>query len=687
MPLGQLLDGFFTDEWVRFTRGIAKLDPEQQRLAMLTLGQKSLMPGETATINIPGWDEVIKLGPRYQPTTAERSEYYAARRERRAPALSYDAKSSMDYSMALRERIRTSAQPGYAQAWGEILTAVDNVQDFFSTLTTLGRLGLWATEAGLNAFAPGASAAAAAEAGSAAARAAQQAVAASFERALLDAIARGEPVAAYLLGDEAALTLARRAAIEAAGKAAFQATFRSALLGLGTRAALRILPVVGWALLAADLLNLLSLLGMLAMPAYAALCKGPEDALAAGVPAAVFKQALKRETWTMHSLNPFSRTARASRLARAAGRLPGFSNLLEVAQTTENLFGYGLTLGGLTGMMMESAYAVQRASRGEATSVNFSGAAGSFTDPARAVSTPFGKGLAELGAALHGRLAGQMQTMTYADLVKNQQAARVMGTAPAILGTQETFDDETHLKAMVAYAGALSTLAPIMRGTNWQELAAELADVELTVAWPPSEEVQEWARELGYDLEATRRWWWPGAGPTVTGREYVERMAGAIPQATRDFFIPRRNTVEGAFYGLLVNQIAEAVWLFFEEDPEYIKWELTTQARLLSSLAEAGRLVNVRYGEAKIAKFWKDAGAVLEWSGETSLQAEQWDYIAKRNGTPLIRMLPPGSAWPPEWQAWLDAGAPEPEAPATSSTPGTSPLLGIGPPGTPSAAA
>jgi hypothetical protein len=654
MALGEMLDTFFTDEWVRFTRGLAKLDPEQQRLAMLQMGAKSRQPGESATVNIPGWDEVIKLGPRYQPTTAERKQYYDGLRTGNFGNLSGEAKGAMDYSMAARERIRTSAQPGYAQAWGEVLTAVDNVQDFFSTVSTVGRLGIWGVERAFNALAPGATAELAAEAGAVAARAAQQAAFQGFERGLLDALARGEPVAAYLLGDELALQGARRAAVEAAGALAYKAAFRSALLGLGSKLVLRALPIVGWVLLASDLLNLLSLLGMLAMPAYAALCEGPADALAAGVPAAVFKNGLKRETWKMASLNPFSREARAARAARSLGRLPSVSNLLEVAQTTENLFGIGITLGGLTGLMMEGAYALQLAQRGEPVSINVGATAASYQDPNRATATAAGQGLARLGAALHQLMGDRVSSQSLPDLVKNQQAAITLSQAPAVMGVQETFDDETHLKTMIAYAAALSTLAPQLRGLAFQALQAEMADVVLEAPWPPRPETIEWAREMGYDIESTRRWWWPGAERYCTGREYVEHHTKAVIQATRDWFIPRRNTVEGTFYGGLVNTITEAVWLMLEDDPDFFKWSMTTDQRLLSSLCEAGLMVNYKDGEAKLWSFWQLARNRIERQGDTSLQEPEWRQLACQAGVSLITMLPPGSPWPEEWSKWIE---------------------------------
>lgn len=653
VALGQLLDGFFLDEWNRFLAGVSELNPDQQRLAMAQRHEKALLPGETSTVSIPGWDEIIHLGPRYVPTQAERDAFYQASRTGTVPAISQDALTSLQYGQAVRERIRTSTQPGYSKAFGEIMTAVDNVQDFFSTLSTFGRVGVWGIEKGLNALAPGAAVELASAAGRAAASAAAEAAALAFDAALRAGLVAGEPVAAQLLGDEALRLAAQRASIAAAEKAAYQLAFRSALLGLGTRVALRLLPFVGWLLLAADLLNLLNLLGLLAMPAYALLCSGPAEALAAGVPAVVFKNALKRETWAMHALNPFSRQARAKRLAKAAKGVPGFGALLEVAQTTDQLFGYGISLGGIVGMGLEAMFGAVRASRGESVSVNTQGLTSSFTDPGRAIGTQAGKSLANAGAQLHQLLAGQTEGMTTAQLIMYQNASTVLATGPAVLGVQETFDDETHLKAFVAYAAAVSTLAPILRGTNWQELWPLLGQVELVPPGQPSQATRRWAVEAGVDLDAARGWWFADNRRTVTAQEYALHFAETVPAATRAFLEPRRNTTNGAFYGLLVNSIAEAMWLLLEEDPDFFRWELSTDARLISSLCEEGRLVNIAAGELALWRFWEDARAVITKNDATSLPLGMWELIAKRNNVQLIKLLPPGSPWPQQWYDWM----------------------------------
>ena len=662
MALGALLDAFFTEEWARFNSGLSQLNPEQQRLAMQQRKQSNRLQGDPYTVNIPGWDDVIKLGPRYQATDAERAAYYGARRTGAKPNISGEAFAALEAGRAQRDRIRTSAQPGYAQAFGEILTAVDNVQDFMSTVATFGSLAIWGASRAFNAIAPGASAAVAAEAGALAARTAQAAALAVFDAELLAAARLGEPVARQLLGDEARRIAAQRAAVELAGREAYQLAFRRTLLGLGARLALRALPIVGFVLLASDLLNLLSLVGMVALPGYALLCHGPDEALAAGVPAAVFKKALKQETWKAASLNPFSRQAQARRLSKAARGLPGFSQLIEVAQTTEQLFGYGVSLGGLTGALMETAFGAIRFGQGQSVGVNTPGWGATYRPGPSGEAGGFSGAVGAASSQLQSLMAPRLNALSAAQLATAQQAATVLTVAPAILGVQEEFTDAQHLEAMVTYAAALSHLAPLLRGLPWQELAAEMASASIRPPGNPGPETLAWAEAAGVDLDAARGWWLPGRPATITGREYAEYFTPRVIQATRDFFIPRRNSQEGAFYGALVNSITEALWLMLEDDPEYFRWSLTSDTRLLASLTESGRLVPHTADEAKVWKMWQAARRSLEAQGATSLTTAEWDGHARDAGVTLIRLLPPGSDWPEPWQRWAADRPPEPPA-------------------------
>ena len=77
MTLSATSAGFFTDEWTRFRDGVRQLNPDQWRLYQEAIGRKQRAVGEARTITVPGWEDIIKLGPRYETTRAERDAFYA----------------------------------------------------------------------------------------------------------------------------------------------------------------------------------------------------------------------------------------------------------------------------------------------------------------------------------------------------------------------------------------------------------------------------------------------------------------------------------------------------------------------------------------------------------------------------------------------------------------------------------
>jgi hypothetical protein len=92
-----------------------------------------------------------------------------------------------------------------------------------------------------------------------------------------------------------------------------------------------LLGPVGWILTAADLINVAMIIGrLLTMPVAA---KQNVEALTAG--------------------SPFNMKARLKRAAKLSRPYPSISNLLEVAQTTDQVFGYGICLGPIVGFAQD----------------------------------------------------------------------------------------------------------------------------------------------------------------------------------------------------------------------------------------------------------------------------------------------------------------------------------------------
>jgi len=94
----------------------------------------------------------------------------------------------------------------------------------------------------------------------------------------------------------------------------------------------RIIPGLGWLLLGSDILNLANLFAWSSFSAMSG----------------------KRGIEALAEKNPFHAKAKARRTLKLNKRIPSFGEILEVLQTTEQITGFGLCLGGLVGLLSDS---------------------------------------------------------------------------------------------------------------------------------------------------------------------------------------------------------------------------------------------------------------------------------------------------------------------------------------------
>jgi hypothetical protein len=95
----------------------------------------------------------------------------------------------------------------------------------------------------------------------------------------------------------------------------------------------RLIPGLGWILVGSDILNLANLASLVTFAA----------------------NKHKRLIEDMAEKNPFHAKAKARRTLKLQRTMPTFGEFLEIAQTTDQLFGVGLCLGGLVGMVTDTA--------------------------------------------------------------------------------------------------------------------------------------------------------------------------------------------------------------------------------------------------------------------------------------------------------------------------------------------
>lgn len=137
----------------------------------------------------------------------------------------------------------------------------------------------------------------------------------------------------------------------------------------------RFIPGIGWVLLAADILKLLTMAAMIIQPFFVAMCHGWSKGVAGALPALMMGNAAKLKGHGIAGLNPFRRYAQQARIAKLGGRLFRVPELIEMAQAMKTITGYGLTLGGIMGTITESAYAIELATRGQPVEIRVDGGA------------------------------------------------------------------------------------------------------------------------------------------------------------------------------------------------------------------------------------------------------------------------------------------------------------------------
>jgi hypothetical protein len=373
------ISALVADAYADFTHGLDVLSDGGQRDARDRAVRRRPEDADVRSINIPGWDDVVHAIPRPRATRDEKDAHYAAKRAGQASPLNPDLQFEIERRGRQARAIQQSASPGYAQAAGQVLTALDNVQDLVTTVATVGRLTINPAIRVLDAIGPQPTA---------------TAISNQFARTELARLvarrAAGEAITAGVQAE--ALFVARRAGV---------AAFQTGAYKLGTFALGRAVPVLGWVLLAADLMKLVTQIGMLAFPAYALACAGPRAGLAAGLPALLMGPTLCKPIGAWSKINPFGRKSKLARSRLARSWRPTVPNLIEVAQTTDSLFGVGISLGALTGLVSDTAFGIEQQNRGKDVRINATGAADSMH---RIFSGQLAR---ESGAALHDLRRGR----------------------------------------------------------------------------------------------------------------------------------------------------------------------------------------------------------------------------------------------------------------------------------------
>ncbi len=245
------------------------------------------------------------------------------------------------------------------------------------------------------------------------------------------------------------------------------------LIRLAPRIMSRFVPGLGWVILAYDVLNIVNMLARTPMT--------PLN--------------IKRNTCHMIRDNPFTKKAQRFRLFKLRRLKPTFGNLLEVAQTLDNVAGVGLCLGGIVGTIQDTAFGAYRSIKGEKVTAGWN--------------------------------------MPKVDMREFLATQGQKGAAMINAGGQ-TFDDELHFWTYVTAAGSAVITSPLMEEENLWDIITDPMSTILPAPRPTDPITLAVIQEAGLDIDAGIGW--PANGKTeISMDELTDWQAPRLRESFQNF--------------------------------------------------------------------------------------------------------------------------------------------------------
>lgn len=257
------------------------------------------------------------------------------------------------------------------------------------------------------------------------------------------------------------------------------------------RLAARAVPILGWAMLGYDLLQLANSFGRLKF-------KG--------------RQAKRLTEKTLNG-NPFSKSAQAKRMERVKNFKPSYADVIQAAQVTADTTGVGLSLGAVMGFIPDLLSGVYRKLNGE--KVNF------FTKPPK--------------------LSGEEMKSLYA-----------IAAASKINTSGQTFDEDTHFLSHITFACATKIATPVIEQFDFMSACEPPFDAIIPADRPQDPLTIEVIKEAGLSIDEGVGW--PHTGEKITSLgDFADHITAASMQSLQDFWFRHQYDMRGYFSAQLVS--------------------------------------------------------------------------------------------------------------------------------------
>lgn len=332
---------------------------------------------------------------------------------------------------------------------------------------------------------------------------------------------------------------------------------------------------VGVVMTAADVLNLL-----VSVPQMCLLGKSP-------------KRAVQRYTEN----NPFTKKGRVGQAKKMKHWKPGSADIIQGLQTTDQIFGFGVSLGALVGLPFSLASGAARAIKGEKVSLKFA---------------PWDW--------KHWQKVGM----------------KMVNSMPALWGYPHSTDDMELVHSLAAYV--LSQQALIKVYQNWNPLDAvkdlDVIEVEAPRAWHPL--TKEVIQEGGMTLEDGIGW--PSLDAQYASLSQlhdsmqpvaIDNMTAHIARLRQSWYgwVSSENVCNGSLYALALL-----------EGEKYVEFDYTCAQKLTTRLLETNQTLDPLAPYAQLGMLG-DELAILDALGDCP-EPQDLERVISGEALPLSRGFP-----------------------------------------------
>jgi hypothetical protein len=196
----------------------------------------------------------------------------------------------------------------------------------------------------------------------------------------------------------------------------------------------------------------------------------------------------KRELCKMYKNNPFTKQSRLSRLHHIKNWKPNWADALQAAQVSDNLFGFGLSLGGIMGAATDMLFGAYRYAKGDPVKISF--------------DKPVIENLQHMGG-------------------------KGLKAAAAISSQGQVFSEMQHFWTYVTAALSSQALAGWYQENDVSDMIDDVPNVILEAPRPTNQLTLEVLQEAKIDIEKTTQWPWTDK-KEITVSDFLEATAEPI---------------------------------------------------------------------------------------------------------------------------------------------------------------